>query len=528
MAQSMAYIVEAARPATKRLSPGLGRFLLSGQPMREPRLKPACIALFVATILLMLARVVPLPGWMPMVGPEVLGLPVRVLARIILYTAALLLLFASYVYALHCVRHNDHARLSRIVLLFTALLTVPAILNPDLYSNDVYGYIFYGRMVEVHGLNPYVTLPSKSPSDPFLGRVDWRNLLSPYGPLWTTWSALINKLVPGGVYAHVIAFKVAAALTHLLNAVLIGAIVHKASPQHSALAMAVYGWNPLPLTEFAGNAHNDSLMLLGVLGALYAYFHRRAVVGALLLGLAISIKFTAALFVPLYVFALVQGTGTVREKARRLVVLGVAILSVWFVSWIPYMTDGGWRRMYTLPPQSAWYLNSLPAVAYNGLRDLMVWVANAGQWNLAPIRAGDLADALIRVLSVLLILAVGLRLARRIKERSDLVEVWFWFLFAYIFFIGPYFWPWYATTLVSLAAISRRRYVWLVTTVLSLTAMAVYSCSNCRSYFRFADSAMTGLFIFLLPLLALAVLILIDTMEAAPPAEGIERLVEVG
>lgn len=525
MAQPMAYIVEVARPAAKRIAPGFGRGLPYGQPTREPNLKRACIALFIATVLLMLARVVPLPGWMPVVGPEVLGLPVRVLARIVLYTVALVLLFASYVYALYCVRHSEHPRLSRFVLLFTGLLTVPAILNPDLYSNDVYGYIFYGRMVEVHGLNPYVTLPSDAPSDPFLGRVDWRNLLSPYGPLWTTWSALINKLVPGGVYAHVLAFKVAAALTHLLNAVLVGAIVRKVSPQHSALSMAVYGWNPLPLTEFAGNAHNDSLMLLGVLGALFAYFHRRAVIGAVLLGIAIAIKFTAALFVPLYVFALVRGTGTVREKVYRLFILGIAILSVWFVSWIPYMSQGGWRRMYTLPPQSAWYLNSLPAVAYNGLRDLMVWVANVGQWNLAPIRAGDLADTLVRVLSAVLILTVGLRLARRIKERSDLVEVWFWFLFAYLFFIGPYFWPWYATTLVSLAAISRRRYVWLVTTVLSLTAMAVYSCSNCRSYFRFADSAMTGLFIFLLPLLALALLILIDTVDPDPPAE---RLVKVG
>ncbi|MDP9380813.1 MAG: hypothetical protein M3Q29_11820 [Chloroflexota bacterium] len=486
-----------------------------------PRLGLACALMLVSMVLLMLARVVPLPGWLPLLGERMFGVPTPVIGRVTLYTVALVLLFGSYVYALYCVHRSESARLGRMVVAFTGLLTLPGVINPDLFSNDVYGYIFYGRMYFVHGLNPYVVLPGDAPPDPFISWVDWRNLISPYGPIWTSWSVLLDLVVPGGLGVHVVAYKVAGALMHLVNTLLIGAVVRKISPHSTALAMAAYGWNPLPLTEFAGNAHNDALMLLWVLAALVSYYYLRPLLGAALLGLAIATKFTALLFLPFYMLALLRGQGGRRQRVQRILAVCGLIAAVWVVSWLPYVRDGGWRQMFALPPQSEWYLNSLPAVVYNALRDLIVSL-----WKLAPVHAGDIADGLVRTLSIALILIVGLRLGRRIQGRSDLVEMWFWLLFAYLFFAGPYFWPWYATSLVVLAAISRQRYVLLVTTVLSLNALLVYSCSNCHTYFRgVSDSSLTGLVIFLLPLLTLAVVMLRDSAQRAA---ALERIPELG
>jgi alpha-1,6-mannosyltransferase len=491
-----------------------------GARIPRPRLGPACAALLATTVLLMLARVTPLPGSLPLIGSGVLGVPIPVIGRVGFYIIALVLLFVSYVYALYCVRSSSAPRLGRSVVVFTAVLTVPAIVNPDLFSNDVYSYIFYGRMYLVHGLNPYVVLPGDAPRDPYISWVDWRNLLSPYGPIWTSWSVLLDKVVPGGLGVHVFAYKLTGGLMHVANTALVGAVVRKLSPRNAALGMAAYGWNPLPLTEFAGNAHNDSLMLLWVLGALVAYYYRRPVVGAALLGLAIATKFTAMLFVPFYLVALLRGQGSLGQRLRRITVVCGLIVAVWVVSWAPYMGDGGWRRMYALPPQSAWYLNSLPAVLYSALRGIIVSL-----WRLAPVHAGDIADGLVRALSTGLILVVALQLGRRLRDRTDLVDMWFWLLFAYLFFVGPYFWPWYATSLVMLAAISRQRYVLLVTTMLSLNAMVVYSCSNCRTYFRgVSDSAMTGLVIFVLPLLTLGAVMLLDSAERAAVAERMPEL----
>lgn len=487
----------------------------------RPNLPLSCALLVAASVLLMLARVVPLPGSLLGVTDEAFGYPVRAVARVVTFSLALVALFAAYVYALYSVRFSVVPRLGRIVLSFTALLCVPAILNADLYSTDVYLYIFYARMVNVHELNPYVVPPMHAPSnDVFLSYVDWRNMVSSYGPLWTTWSVFVDSLLPAVVWVHVVAFKIAAGLTHIINTLLIGAVVRRLSPRNTALAMAAYGWNPLPIMEFAGNAHNDSFMLMWVLAALLAYHARRPLLGALLLGAAVAAKFTAVLFLPFYVLALLRASGTRREKLRRTGAVGLLVGSVWVVAWLPYVGDGGWRRMYALPPQSAWYLNSLPAVAYNGLRNGIVEVWNElGTKAIAPVTAGDIADTLVRTLSLVLIIVVGARLGNRIHQRKDLVEMWFWFLFVYLCFVGPHFWPWYATMLVPLAAISRSRYILIATTVLCLSSMVMYSCANCASYFPgVSDSMITGVVIFALPLLALAMVVLRD--NAHQPAGG--------
>lgn len=479
----------------------------------KPNLKLACGLLFCSYLLLMLARVVGLPG----LPPRLLWLPGPVVGRIAVYSLALVPLFCAYVYAIYSVSAcTGRPKLGRLALGFTALLSLPPVLSRDLFSNDVYGYIFYGRMVTVHGLNPYVTLPKHAPSDPYLSYVDWRNLLSPYGPLWTTWSALLDTVIPGGVRMQVFGFKLAAALTHVANTLLIGAILRKASPRNAALAMAAYGWNPLPVMEFAGNAHNDSLMLCFILSALLALYYKRPLLGTALLGAAVATKFTAVLFLPFYLVALFRGPGSVRLRLQRVGAMAGVILAVWVVSWTPYVWGGGWRKMLSLPEQSEWYLNSIPSALYALVRNLLVYL-----WGWAPFRAGNVADVLVTLVSVGVLLAIGLQLGRRIRERGDLVEMWYWFFFAYLVVAGPYFWPWYATTLVPLAALSRRPTVWLVTTVLSLSVMWVYSCSGCRTYINSADSPLTGIAIFALPLLTVWLLHRHHAPRPAATGEGI-------
>lgn len=490
----------------------------------RPNLRLACALLFLSTVCMFAARVVHVPRAVQQLFglPGLIGLPAPVLSRVTVFVAALALLTVAYVYAVYSVRLSRVSGLGRIVVGFTALLTAPALINPDLFSHDVYLYMFYGRMVNVHGLNPYVTLPSAVSGDAFLAYVDWRNVTSSYGPLWTSWSAMVDLLAPGGVAAHVVAFKFAGALTHLVNTCLIGLLVRRASPRNVPLAMAAYGWNPLTITEFAGNAHNESFMLLLVLSALLAYYRRRPMLGVLLLTAAIAVKFSAALLLPLYIVALLRGCQSRGERARVLLQAAGVMGAVWLMSWAPYIGDGGWRRMFALPQQSAWYLNSLPAAVYAGLRDFFAgW-----PWGLAPVRAGDVAATLVSLLGLAVIAGAGWKLSHGMKRRTDLVEMWFWFVFAYLFFAGSHFWPWYATTLVLLAAMSRGRYVWLVTTVFSSSAMLVYSCSDCRTYVNTSDSPLTGLAIFLLPLLTLAALWLRD--NAHKPAPELETVARYG
>jgi hypothetical protein len=483
----------------------------------KPHLGVSCGLLLVAMLLLTYARIVHLPElWGALFGlPERLGLPAPVVWRIGAYTLALLALFGAYAYALYSVRMSSASKLSRGVVVVTVVLMLPPLLDPNLLSSDVYSYIIYGRMAGVYNLNPYITPPDVLSGDPLLSYVYWRNLLSPYGPVWTTWSALLDRLVPGDVPLHVAGFKAAAGLTHLANTVLVGAIVRRFSRHNAPLAMAAYGWNPLTTIEFAGNAHNDSLMILWTLLSLLALYHKRPLLGAALLGAAVATKFTALLFVPFYLLALARGAGGLGRSARRVGVAGALLAVVWTVSWLPYMGGGGWRAMFTLPPQSGYYLHSVPAAVYTLMRGAILSLSG-----LAPAQAVDVADAVVRGVGALVMAAIAVRLGLEMRRRGNLLEMWFWLVFAYLVFIGPYFWPWYVTWLVPFAAMSRARHVWAITTLFCLSVMITYSCIDCQGHIiNRSDAPLHRTLTFALPLLALVVLRLRD-QNRDQPVEG--------
>lgn len=464
----------------------------------RPDFRRAVTALIASLVLLSLARLVDLP-YLP---GRLFGTPTVVVERIALFLVALVLVFLAYVYSIYTVWQSEGVTTPRKVFWVAALLSALAVANPDLLSHDIYSYTVYGRMVAVYGLNPYITSPSVLTRDPFLSYVDWRNLVTPYGPLWTSISAGVEALIPGRMLWHVVGFKVLGALVHLANTLLLGAVVQRLSARHTATAMAAYAWNPLTVLEFAGNGHNDSFVLLFMLLALLMYTQRHEIIGGGMLGAAVAAKITGGLFVPLYLVALIRRERSLIARIRVAVLAGLLCAAVWAVAWIPYIGGGRWELMFRLPPQSAWYLNSLPAAVYALLRGTVI-----GVWRLAPIYAVEVAANLTRVATTLLILVVGVALARKVRGKGDLVESWYWLFFVYLVFVGPYFWPWYATSLVLLAALSRRPFIWIVTTVLSLNAMIVYSCSDCRTYLNYSDSPTTGLTIFVLPLIALAVVL---------------------
>ena len=89
---------------------------------------------------------------------------------------------------------------------------------------------------------------------------------------------------------------------------------------------AWYAWNPLVVYSFAGAAHFDSLMILPMLVGIFFFTRsqaatepsarwRYAILGAVAMGLAISIKLIPVLLLPVCVFAL----------GRRALALGISL-----------------------------------------------------------------------------------------------------------------------------------------------------------------------------------------------------------
>jgi hypothetical protein len=165
---------------------------------------------------------------------------------------------------------------------------------PVLLSHDVYSYVDYARLGVVHGLDPYVHPPAAVPSDPIYPRVEWTDVPSAYGPLFTLAGYPLAWLP---VDAAVAALKALAALSVLALA----ALVARLAPSRGVAplpAAAFVALNPLVLIHVVGGAHNDGLaMLVAMLGVAATLTACEATAGAAFVA-AFAVKLPAGLAAP--------------------------------------------------------------------------------------------------------------------------------------------------------------------------------------------------------------------------------------
>jgi hypothetical protein len=202
------------------------------------------------------------------------------------------------------------------------LAHLAALLAPPLFSGDVFGYLGFARLDVLHGLSPYSHVAATAPADAIYPLLGWRNLTTPYGPLFTL---LSDALVPLGIAGGVWAFKAIATLTSLATV----ALLWRAAPQlrrSRRATIAFYGLNPIVLVFAVAGAHNEALLgMLVAAGALFLLRGRERSAGVWLVA-SIAVKASAALALP---FALIgaQRRGRLAAAAAltALVLAGVGV-----------------------------------------------------------------------------------------------------------------------------------------------------------------------------------------------------------
>ncbi|MEO6594497.1 MAG: hypothetical protein ABIP94_07070, partial [Planctomycetota bacterium] len=90
---------------------------------------------------------------------------------------------------------------ARLIAMSVPLLGI-AILVPPFLTTDITDYVMRGRLMAVHGANPYVQVAADFPDDAFLafGDAAWKQFPLPYGPLVADLQACIAW------FAHLFAF----------------------------------------------------------------------------------------------------------------------------------------------------------------------------------------------------------------------------------------------------------------------------------------------------------------------------------
>jgi hypothetical protein len=151
-------------------------------------------------------------------------------------------------------------RLSKHVVI-AALLAVHAafLLAPPLQYTDVFNYIHYARMGVVNHLNPYSTVPMLAPhNDPAFAISNWHFLASPYGPLFTLVTYVIEPLGVAGAFWS---FKLILCACSLAVLALVWSSA-RALGRDPIPAVVLVGLNPIVLVWGLGADHNDMLMVL--------------------------------------------------------------------------------------------------------------------------------------------------------------------------------------------------------------------------------------------------------------------------
>src|SRR5438128_9374631 len=221
-------------------------------------------------------------AWVPLL-PRNLFIPLLDLGKLTGYrwqSAALYLLLVASLYALYGTGYRLTARgkvsLAAVfaaggVFCFELLWAYPAT------AVDVFGYIAHGRLLALHQANPFTVTPIEFPTDAIVGYLAFPDEPSQYGPIWVLLGGAIATLARGDLLTEVLAYKAAAALAQIGGAGLIYLIAMRlgAGPIRARTSAYLYLWNQLLLWEMVGNAHNDGVMMLLGLLAVWLFVSER-------------------------------------------------------------------------------------------------------------------------------------------------------------------------------------------------------------------------------------------------------------
>jgi alpha-1,6-mannosyltransferase len=310
-------------------------------------------------------------------------------------------------------------------------------LRPTL-SIDAYSYLAHGYLAAEPPLNPYqqeAAAVSEQPYGELLRQLGWLPMhpQSPYGPAWTQVERVVVDLTGPNLEAARVLIKAPALAAAWGSAVIIFLLARRVAASLRWPGLLAWLWSPIVIVEFAGDGHNDAVMIFFVLVALSCCVRGWAYRATLALGLAVLIKHLPLIFAPLILVALLRRAGPAWRVLARIalaVVTTVALAALAFGRyWMGLATFIGVARSGT--PYPAW----TPA----GL------IVSYVRRSMSEAAAIELTQEILVGLLLVVVLAVSLlvRTPRQLLRGSAVVAL-------AAFALLPGGWPWYAALPVAM------------------------------------------------------------------------------
>ncbi|HLX40486.1 MAG TPA: hypothetical protein VKR42_08135 [Ktedonobacteraceae bacterium] len=422
----------------------------------------------------------------------------------ILFAVVLIGLISAYALAIRAVlRRKNMANVPTgwfLVMLGAVLVfSLTLLFQPTLLSDDVFSYIFSGRLLTIYHVDPLNSIPAQFPGDPYLRWViAGRNTTNIYGPLWLYIASLLVTFSNNPVVTLLL-FKGVAILSHIANCLLLWAILGKIAPTRRVQGTLLYAWNPLILLELAGSGHSDGVLITLFLLAVWLYvldkrrWHELAII--VTLGLAISMNFIALLIAPLFFWFLVRSEQNVTRSMwgfcwRMCVTLLIAAL----VS-LPLWRGESTFFALTSAVDVSHFEHSPVGLLTQPMRWFFSLVARSSNFP-AVMQPTTAADTTLRASTIFIFALIffhffgkvrgatttigGMRYGPDADQHMNLpgfdvlLDSWCGAVFWYLVLLSGWFWPWYVLWALWIVALRRFDARTIPILLLSCTALLSY------------------------------------------------------
>ncbi len=189
------------------------------------------------------------------------------------------LIFLSFIvyglYALYITRSTSGSQRYRDmrILIFAgaALAGLILVFTPAMLSHDIIVYASYSRIIANYHANPYFVPLTAFPHDPLVPLNYWASSVAAYGPIWVLVCGLIGFIAGPQLAGYVLAFRIFALAAHLLNTWLVTRTLRSMGRTQRTITLGtlLYALNPLVLLESSLGGHNDVFMMTFVLIGVY-------------------------------------------------------------------------------------------------------------------------------------------------------------------------------------------------------------------------------------------------------------------
>ena len=231
-------------------------------------------------------------------------------------------------------RTRDSRRLLLLALIFAALFRLSIIFFPPYLSDDIYRYVWDGR-VQAAGINPYRYMPADESLAhlrdekiyPNMNRRDSAQTI--YPPIAEAAFLLITRFSESVTWMKAVMVGVEAVTVWAIIQLLI-------SFGFARQRVLIYAWHPLVIWEFAGSGHADAMAIAFIALALLARRRHGETLTGVFLAFATCVKlFPAALFPALY-----------RRGSWK---MPLAFVTTIFIAYLPYLKVGPLGVLGSLP-----------------------------------------------------------------------------------------------------------------------------------------------------------------------------------